>query len=202
MDFKLPFYIPLHPVKGFWEMKYEHRGSMKVAYIIMAAYILTQILTWSFSGFIVNDMQMEQVNVIWVSATFFFPYILFCISNWCVTTLLQGEGSFKDICMATAYALMPIVVIHLPLIPFSNIISLEETAFYFFFYGFAIFWFAVMLFLGIMTVHQYTVTKTLGTFVLTILFMAIVVYVMLLLFSLGQQIHVFFATIYEELRLR
>lgn len=202
MDLKFPFQIPLRPIKGFGGMKYENRGSMKVAFLIMLAYIVTQILQWSFSGFLVNVMRLEHINILWIGATFVLPYLLFCISNWCVTTLMQGEGSFKDIAMATAYALMPIIIIHLPLIPISNIITLEEAAFYWFFYSFAIFWFVVMLFLGIMTVHQYTVAKTLGTFFLTIVVMGIIVFIMLLLFSLGQQIHVFFSTIYEEIRIR
>ena len=202
MDFKLPFLIPIRPIKGYFEMKYERRGSMKVGIIIIAAFLLTQVLDWSFSGFVVNDRRLDEINILWIGVTFLFPFILFAISNWCVTTLMQGEGSFKDICMATAYALMPIVLIHFPLVFLSNIITLEEAAFYYFFYGFAIFWFGVMLFLGIMTVHQYTVAKTLGTFILTVLVMAIIVYIMLLLFSLGQQISVFFVTIYEEIRLR
>jgi len=202
MDFRLPFEMTLRPIKGFWEMKYEKRGSMKIAFIIMVAYIVTQILYFSFAGFIVNASRLENINIIWITAVFVLPFVLFTISNWCITTLMQGEGNYKDICMATAYALAPIIIIHLPLIPISNFITLYETAFYFFFYSFAIFWFLVMLFLGIMTVHQYTVAKTIGTFLLTILMMGIIVYIMLLLFSLGQQIYVFFSTIYEEVRLR
>jgi len=202
MDLKFPFHIPLRPIKGFWEMKYEKRGSMKVAFIIMLAYIFTQILDWSFSGFLVNNMELENINILWIGATFILPFLLFSISNWCVTSLMQGEGSYKDICMATAYALIPIIVIHLPLIPISNIITIEEAAFYWFFYSFAIFWFVVMVVLGNMTVHQFTIGKTLGTLILTIIVMGIIVFIILLLFSLAQQIYVFFFTIYEEVRLR
>jgi len=104
--------------------------------------------------------------------------------------------------MATAYALIPIIVIHLPLIPISNFITLEEAAFYWFFYSFAIFWFVVMVVLGNMIVHQFTIGKTLGTLILTIIVMGIIVFIILLLFSLAQQIYVFFFTIYEEVRLR
>ena len=202
MDLKFPFHIPLRPIKGFWEMKYEKRGSMKVAFIIMLAYIFTQILDWSFSGFLVNNMELENINILWIGATFILPFLLFSISNWCVTSLMQGEGSYKDICMATAYALIPIIVIHLPLIPISNFITLEEAAFYWFFYSFAIFWFVVMVVLGNMIVHQFTIGKTLGTLILTIIVMGIIVFIILLLFSLAQQIYVFFFTIYEEVRLR
>ena len=183
-------------------MKYEKRGSMKVAFIIMLAYIFTQILDWSFSGFLVNNMELENINILWIGATFILPFLLFSISNWCVTSLMQGEGSYKDICMATAYALIPIIVIHLPLIPISNFITLEEAAFYWFFYSFAIFWFVVMVVLGNMIVHQFTIGKTLGTLILTIIVMGIIVFIILLLFSLAQQIYVFFFTIYEEVRLR
>ena len=42
------------------------------------------------------------------------PFALWTISNWCLTTLFDGEGSYKDIFIATCYSLMPLVIILIP----------------------------------------------------------------------------------------
>ena len=202
MSFKLPFYIPLHPFKGFWDMKYEKEGDIRLAFLILAAFILASVMHMTLTGFVVAGDVTNTVNIFWVAGGVLFIFGLFCISNWCVTTLMQGEGNLKDICMATAYALMPVVIFCIPLIIFSHVITYEEMAFYSFFLQLANVWAAGLLFIGILTVHQYTVTRTIVTLILTAIVMAVIIYIMLLLFSLAQQIHVFFFTIYEELNMR
>ncbi len=37
-------------------------------------------------------------------------FIIWCIANWCLTTLMDGKGKFNHIYMATAYAFTPYVL--------------------------------------------------------------------------------------------
>ncbi len=34
------------------------------------------------------------------------PVMLFVVANWCLTTLLEGEGSFRDVFVATCYGML------------------------------------------------------------------------------------------------
>ena len=78
----------------------------------------------------------------------------------------------------------------------------EETAFYYLLNGIALIWFIYLLFVGIMTVHQYTAAKTILTLVLTVIAMVIVVFLGTLGFSMFMQIYWFVIDIYRELIFR
>lgn len=36
------------------------------------------------------------------------PVALWVLANWCLTTLFDGEGTLKDVYIATCYALTPL----------------------------------------------------------------------------------------------
>jgi hypothetical protein len=196
------FHLIFHPFDGFWDLKHEKRGSMKGALFILFLVTLTYILQRQFTGFIFNYNQLNQLNIFLEIISVVVPFLLWCISNWCLTTLMDGEGSFSDIVITTAYALVPIVIINLPMILFSNFIVIEEQAFYFFFNSLAVVWSAALIVLGTMTVHQYSMMKTIITCILIIVGMGLIVFIFLLFFSLAQQMFGYFITIYRELTFR
>ncbi|MOA62650.1 hypothetical protein D3C78_1881390 [compost metagenome] len=66
----------------------------------------------------------------------------------------------------------------------------------------ALIWCAGLLIAGTMTVHQFTMGKTLVTMLLTLIMAAIVIFLMLLLYSLFQQMIDFVYGIYTELIFR
>jgi hypothetical protein len=200
--YKFPFHVILHPFDGFWDLKYENKGKVRVALIILALLVLNVILQRQFSGFLVNFNDPRTLNSLDDIQFTVLPFFLFCISNWSITTLMEGEGKFKEIVMATGYALLPIVIVNLPLTFISRLMTQEETAFYYLINSFAAFWFMYLLFVGIMTVHQYTAAKTVLTLVLTVIAMGIVVFLGTLAFSMGMQIYYFIYDIYRELIFR
>jgi len=115
---------------------------------------------------------------------------------------MDGEGKFAEIFIITCFALVPIVLINFPWIWLSNFISLQESSFYYFSRTIAVVWSVLLLFVGIMTVHQFTPAKTIGTIILTLVAMGFMAFLTLLFFNLIQQIVVFFITIYQEIVLR
>ena len=63
-------------------------------------------------------------------------------------------------------------------------------------------WAGALVILGTMITHQYSMKKTLLTCILTILGMAIIMFIGLLFFNVIQQIITFISVIYNELRFR
>lgn len=200
--YKFPFHVILHPFDGFWDMKYEGKGNARIAMIILALFVLNVILQRQFAGFLVNFNDPRNLNSLDDIQFTVLPFFLFCIANWSITTLMEGEGKFKEIVMATGYSLLPIVLINLPLTYISRFMTLEETPFYYLINGFAVIWFCYLLFVGIMTVHQYTATRTVLTLALTVVAMGIVVFLGSLVISMGMQMYYFVLNIYRELIFR
>ncbi|MBO7743615.1 YIP1 family protein [Paenibacillus sp. MWE-103] len=199
---KFPLHLIVRPFDGFWDMKYEGKGKLKVALLILLALVLTTILQKQFAGFLVNMADPRSLNSLDDLEFTILPFLLFCIANWSITTLMEGEGKFKEIVMATGYALLPIVLINLPMTFVSRFMTQEETAFYYLLNSISSLWFVVLLFVGIMTVHQYTPAKTVLTMALTVIAMGFVVFIATLAFSLGSQIYWFIYDVYRELIFR
>lgn len=201
-DLKFPLHVIVHPFDGFWDLKYEKRGRLRVAFGIVALLVLAIILQKQFAGFLVNFSDPRRLNSLGELVFVVLPFLLWCISNWSVTTLMGGEGKFKEIVMATSYALVPMLLIYPPMTLISRFMVQEETAFYHLLNTVAVIWFLGLLFVSIMTVHQYTAAKTILTMLLTVIVMGIIVFLGTLIFSMLQQIYEFVANIYREIIFR
>mgnify|MGYP007025199795 CR=1 FL=1 len=66
--------------------------------------------------------------------------ILWCISNWCLTSLMDGEGKMRDIIIFTGYSLIPLWLIQFPLVGMSHLITVEEGTFYYVFATISFIW--------------------------------------------------------------
>ncbi|MGO4547056.1 Yip1 family protein [Paenibacillus sp. 2TAB23] len=197
-----PLHVIVHPFDGFWDMKYDSKGKVKVALTFLLLVIIAVILRNQFAGFLVNYNDPRYLNSLTQLVTIVFPFFLWCISNWAITTLMDGEGKFKEILMATGYALVPLVIINVPMTIASRFMVKEETAFYYLMMTLSTIWFLVLLFVGTMTVHQYSAFKTIITMALTVIVMGIIVFLGTLVLSMLQQMADFFINIYRELIFR
>ncbi|WP_372632569.1 Yip1 family protein [Cohnella sp.] len=197
-----PFRLIVRPFSGYWDLKYDGKGNLKIAAILFCLVFISIVIQEQYGGFIVNSSNPATFNSLNQLVYLLLPFLLWCIANWALTTLMDGEGKFTEIMMVSAYALAPIFIIYLPNTILSNLVTLEESVFYVFFNSLAMVWSAFLLFVGTMTVHQFTVKKTLATIFLTLVCMGFLLFLGLLFFSLVQQMYAFFYTIYQELLFR
>lgn len=196
-------HVMFHPFDGFWDLKHEHRGSMKAAIVLIAMLVINSILGTQFTGFLYNpDYDGVSLNVFSHFMSVVGTFLLWCVSNWCLTTLMDGEGGFKDIVMVSAYAMAPLFVIGIPLTFLSNVMPLDYEAFYNIIDSISVLWSGFLMLSGLMVVHQYSLGKTLLTAVLIVVGMAVIVFLGLLFFNLISQLVSFVIEIYWELSLR
>lgn len=201
---RYPFYVILHPFNGYWELKYERSKKLNliISFVILLLLCITNILSRQYSGFVVNLYNPKYMNSLMEIVYVVIPVLFWCIANWSLTTLMDGEGKFVEIFTSTCFALTPMILINFPWIWLSNFISLQEAAFFHVSATIAMVWFLGLMFIGNMTVHQFTPSKTIGTLVLTVVAMGFLAFLCLLFFSLVQQIVSFVTIIYQEIVLR
>lgn len=199
---KFPFHIIFHPYDGFWDLKYENKGRLRVAMTILLLMVVATSLMNQFAGFLVNFNDPRYLNTLYDLMYTVLPFILFCVANWSVTTLMEGEGKFREIVIATAYALLPMILINLSLTFISRFMTNEETAFYWMLNTFGAIWFLYLLFVGNMTIHQYTAAKAVITLILTVIAMGIIVFLGALALTISMDIYWFVYEIYRELIFR
>ena len=199
---KYGFFVIFHPFRGFWNMKREGMGNARSASILLFLTVLATVLKKIYTGYFFSVYKAEDFNILLEIAIVFCPFFLWCAANWCLTTLADGEGSFKDIYIMTAYALMPYILIQLGLTVISNVMCLEELAYYSFFNSLSVIWSGALIFFGSMTIHQYSLKKNILVTALIILGMGTLIFIGMLFYNLVSQIAAFFMGIYTEINFR
>jgi len=199
---KMPFIILSHPMEGLEEMRFNKRGSMLIANLILCAFFITTIISQQYTGFIFNGYRPENLNIITVFMMTFALFGLWVVSNMAVCTLNDGEGTFSDVWINSAYALVPYILFTLLGVLISNFVVQRESVFFTAMPTIGLLWSGALLFLALRTAHQFTMGKTVGSVILTLIGMLIVVFMLLLTFALVQKMIGFITTIYSEIRYR
>lgn len=203
-ELQYSFYLMLHPFKGFWEIKHEKRGSLRTGIIFLVLYMILTVMGGFYNGYQYNHGAGTGVhypaltNMLVVAMTFF----LWCISNWCLTSLFDGEGNFKDICTATGYALLPLILTAIIKLPLSHILSSNEAGFYNMIVAIGTAWAAILILASVIVTQQYTLRKTALIILFAIVGMAVIIYIILLFLNLIQSMGAFIYVLYHEILLR
>jgi len=200
--YSLPMYIMVKPFDGFYAMKYQKEGTLKLAFFNFFLLLLSYAINDQYASLVVNPQNPLTLNSVATWVTLIGALILFCVSNWSVSSLTNGEGRLKDIFMAVCYAMTPLVLTIVPATLISQFLSAEEAGFYFMIMGIGVIYFVFLVFVGMVVVHNYSATKALATVFLTFVALLIIVFLITLLLSLWQQLWVFAYSIYTELMFR
>lgn len=195
------FHLIFHPFDGFWDLKHEKRGSVRAATTILGITIIAFYYNSIGRGYIVNPTN-EYSTIFAQAGSVLLPLALFVVANWCLTTLFEGEGSLKDVYVATCYALFPLVLTLIPSTLFSNIVLAEETGIINLLVSIGYIWTFILIFFGAQTTHDYTMGKNIIMTIATILGMAIVMFIGILFTSLISNMVSFVTNIIVELQYR
>ena len=191
-----------HPAEGFEDMRWKKAGSLKIAFAIVLLLFLAQIADGRLYGFQFGISYDKTFNII--------PYIVksivlfgaWVVGNWAVCTLLDGEGTMKNICIYSAYALIPYIAQIFINVLLSHILIQDEAVFMQAIKIIGVGWSVILLFSAIKSVHQYSFGKTVFAIILTIVAMLIMLFLLVLFMSLIQQVYTFSSTIYTEISYR
>ncbi|MDR0375772.1 MAG: YIP1 family protein [Treponema sp.] len=199
---KYALYVSTHPLDGFWDLTHEKRGSFAAANVIVAATVLEEILRLVLTNFQFVTVNMEEFNAVTVALRVIVPLCLWTVSNWCLTTLMDGKGHLIDIYMATSYALTPYTLINAVMIVASQLITYEEGAIYYVVTGLSVGWSLLLIIAGMMMIHDYTLTKTILSSMLAIVGVGVMVFIFVVFFSLISDAAAYFVSLYKEILFR
>jgi len=201
-ELKYALHVCVRPFDGFWDLKHEKRGSIEAAFILLASWIIIQALAYRYTGVVINMINWEYYNVWLAVFTMVVPLFLWCIANWCLTTLMDGKGTFKDIFIASCYALTPYILINPILIILSNILTSDELAFYAVLYYFSRFWFFFLILAAMKETHEYAFGKAIFSSFLTIFGIGVIIFLFFIFFSLITDAISYFVSLYKEIVFR
>ena len=196
------FYTISHPMDGYYWIRHRDYGSVPLAILLVFIFSCTFTANRLLASFVVNDLDPRGIDALYELLGVMAFYLLICVSNWSVTCLMNGEGRLKDIAIAVGYATAPMSLTMILATVVSQAIADEEQAFYGIILGVGIAYGVIVMLIGIMQVHNYTIGKTLLTLIITIISALIIVFLLLLLSNLLGLVYNFFHSIYTELIFR
>ncbi|GHU74722.1 hypothetical protein AGMMS49992_17020 [Clostridia bacterium] len=190
--------VPTHPLSAFYDVRHRGMGSVPIALALVAMFSICYTLNRLFSSFVVNVTDPRSIDMLMELGGVYVLFLLFCVGNWSVTCLMNGEGRFRDIVTVTGYALIPACAALIVCTILSRALASGEETFYYVILIAGIGWTAILVMIGIMTVHNYSGGKMFVTLILTVLVMFVVIFVALLGIDLLRQFIVFMRGIYTE----
>jgi hypothetical protein len=195
-------YVIFHPFDGFWDLVHEKRGTLGAAHTFLAAFLIVYVAKLMYTSFQFITAPIQYINVYERIASLLLPFLVLCVANWALSTLFDGKGRFKDIYMAMCYALVPYILIQLPLIPISHVISFDEASYYTVLMSISVVWCVFLAFVGLMQVHDFGPGKTILFLFFTIFGALVIIFLILVFFSLLSDAIGFFVSLYREIAFR
>ena len=192
------FHLVFHPFDGFWDLKHEKRGSLRGAFTIMGITIIAFLYQAIGRGYSFNprgDYSTVFIELIAVIV----PVALWCVGNWCLTTLFDGEGSLKDIIVATGYSLAPLPVFVVLSTILTNVLTSGEGSMVNLLISIGYIWVGILLFFGMLVTHDYSMNKNFVTVLGTIVAMVIIMFVAILFSTLVVKMATFIITLISEI---
>lgn len=197
--FKIMLNTMIHPSISFEKIKENHKGSVRISIILIILFYISSVIKTLFGGFVFTGYDPAEYNSLLALIQSAGLIILWIVSNWLVSTLMSGKGRFIEILIVTSYSLVPLIISNVVWTIISNFLLPSESAFLSILSFVAIFYSAILLIMGMLKIHEYTMTKFIGTTVLTLLGMIAILFLLVLIVILSQQLYGFIVTIFIEI---
>jgi len=200
--YSLPMYILVRPFAGFYAMKFEEKGTVKLALFNFLMLCVAYAFSNQHTAILADDRHPYMINSILTALYMAAMLLLFCAANWSVTSISNGEGRFKDVVMAICYAMTPLILTVVVATILSNVLTAEEMGLHTLIISAGFFYFILLCFIGLLTVHNYGAVKALLMLLMTFVAILIIVFLGALLFTLWTQLGSFIHGLYTELIFR
>ena len=196
---RLMFKTLIHPALTFEEIKEKKQGSITISVVLIALFYVTAVIQVLCGGFLFTQYDPASFNSLWVLARSAGLVVLWIFSNWMICTLMQGKGTMREITIVTSYSLLPIIIERVLRIAFTNVLLPSEAMFLTGFDAIAIGFTGILLIIGLIKIHEFSMSRLIGTSILSIAWLAVMVFLIILVGMLVQQIGGFIVTVFLEL---
>ncbi|MFC5405799.1 PknD [Cohnella soli] len=192
------FTILRSPLEGFGDIRYLNMGGYLSAAVLLALTVLAMlgsVYVTSFSFDPVPAGQRNGASIALVGASTWFSWI---ICNYLIGSIRHGEARFKDVFVGGAYALVPLLLIGLPLALASNVMALSEAPIYSFLHSAVYIWCGLLFFWKIQALQNYTVGEAVVNVLLTAFATVMLWVLVFIIVGLFSEFYSFIQTIYQE----
>ena len=195
-------YCLFHPADSFWQIKQRKILSPVWLAIVLGLFVYTNVVGFFTNGFIHNMNRAQDFNVIIELAKTFGLITVFVVANWAICTITDGKGKPMEILYTAAYSLIPYVTAQIIKMVLTHILTGEETIIISIITGIGLIWSGLVMFVGLLTIHEYSVGKAVFSVLLTIFGMLVILLLIVMFYTLMGQTLSFVQSIIQEYSLQ
>lgn len=198
-DIVYAFRTPRHPMDYYYEIRKFRQGSVVSSAVIYLMFFGVFMAFKTLKGFIYQTVKVENMDIGSIVLGFFALLGLFVVCNYLVTSINDGDGSFRQIFMIPAYGLMPAMIALAAVTGVSYVLTYNESFLLTLVLLIGILWSVITIFIGLQTVHDYTFGETVKSLILTVVFMVIVAVIGIIISIMWNSLYTFLISVGKEM---
>ena len=197
-EIRYMFFYMRHPVDGCYGIRFEGRVSVLSANVILIVGILFNIINKYFCGFLLKTVREGNYDILSDIGMVLIALILIVGCNYLMCTINEGEGKFRHIYCSFIYSFAPYLVFMPFIFALSHAVTYNEVFFVEFASLVMMVWIAVLVFLAVKEINNYTVKETFKIIFLTVFTIIIACLLAFIIYVLWAQVFDFLQSLIGE----
>lgn len=194
--------VPFHPFQAFHALRTQKATSLILAIIFVVVFYIARVSQDLYGGFMYVIVDKANYNALFTLFGSVGILLLWTVTNWGICMLNDGKGSFMEVFCMSAYSMAPMIAFSVIFTVGSHVIPATSTDSFAMIGTILTIYMVLLLLIGMTVVHEYTFFKSMGMAIVTVLCMALAVFVLCSVVLLSQQFITFITGIVQELRVR
>lgn len=190
------------PVEGFRTIR-DHRKDFDyvVPLLIYFLVLVSRIVSLFVTHYPFRNYDISGINLSMEFVVLLVPLLTWVVGNYLVTTIRSGEVKMREVFSASAYCMLPYVILTIPLAVVSNIMSLSSVGIYNGVNTLMWVWIGILFFVSTMSMNSYGFIETIKI-VLISLFACVFMWVVIaMIFMLGNRVVEFVQGVYDNYKM-
>lgn len=181
-------YAVRHPFAGFERLRSGKKLSLILSFVCTALFMFLNLFKIQFTGKQFNMVNINEINLLWEMLGSLLILLIWTVSNWCFSVLIEGKATFKEIFITSSYCLIPYTVACYIRVILSNFLVRQEDFFSLCIVIVGTLWSITMLIAAFSYFHEFEGMQIFKAIFLTLLGMAIIAILIFVVYMLIQQL--------------
>lgn len=197
-EMKYMFYFMRHPIDGCYGIKREGKVSLLSANLLLTIGIIFFVINKYFCGFLLKMVREGEYDIASDIGLIIIALLVVVLCNYLMCTINDGEGKIKHIYCSFIYSFAPYLVFMPFIFAISHVVTYNEVFFVEFATLFMTIWIALLIFISIREINNYTIKETFWIIFLTIFTILIALLLAFIIYVLWSQVFDFIQALFGE----
>ena len=195
--------VPLvffHPTDAFLALRsWRERANYLPALALFVLLIAVRIAEIFAVHFPLTAVDPREANLLAETTRMLLPIVTWVLASYAITAIMDGESLLRESLTAAGYAMLPYIILTVPIALSSHLMSAGETGLYRTLKIATWVWVILLFITSVYKMNTFTLRKTIGVCLLSIVGIAAIWLLLLIFFTLTDQLFGFFGEVKEEI---